>query len=159
MKIIKYNEGVEVHFKQEGKKSNNEISIFNCIIPSKSRTPMPHYHADFDETVFGVKGKISWTVAGKTTEIGPGESILIPRGVTHSFSNNTDETVEFRCHVSPGILNSDYFEDIAEVINVDGIPDFDHLQIVMRKHGLVPVLGAKRKVIFFILGIVRKFKG
>lgn len=158
MKIIKYKEGIEVHFKQEGKDSNNELSIFNCIIPSKSRTPMPHYHSDFDETVFGVKGTISWTVDGKTSEIGPGDSIFIPRGITHSFSNNTTETVEFLCHVSPGILNSDYFEDIAEVINVDGIPDFNQLQLVMKKHGLIPVLDAKRKLIFYILGIIRKFK-
>ena len=144
MKIIKYNEGLEVHFKQEGKDSNNELSIFTCIVPSKSRTPMPHYHSHFDETVFGVRGIITWTVDGKNTEIAPGDSIFIPRGITHSFSNNTAETVEFLCHITPGILNSDYFEDMAEVINVDGIPDFDQLQLVMKKHGLIPVLGAKR---------------
>ena len=159
MKNIVFNGGLEVNFLQEGKDTNYEISIFKCIMPSGVRTPMPHYHAGFDETVKGLKGVITWTVGEKTTDVGPGDSVFIPRGVIHSFANKTGETVEFVCEIRPGTFGAEYFEEIATVLNTKGIPDFKELKNIMRSHGLVPVLGLKRQLIFGILDIIRKLKG
>ena len=121
---------------------------------------MPHYHESFDETVFGEKGIITWTVNGKTTDVGPGEKLFIPRGVTHMFENRTNQTIEFRCQTTPAkVFGPEYFEDIATVLNVDSVPDFAELQNIMKSHGLIPVPGFKRTLIFAILGLIRKMKG
>ena len=40
--------------------------------------------------------------------------------------------------ISPGLLGSRYFEDIAEVLAGDGPPNIERIGDVMRRHGLTP---------------------
>ena len=47
----------------------------------------------------------------------------------------------------------------GSIQNIEGIPDFKKLQSIMIQHGLIPVPGLKRKIIFAILGLIRKMKG
>jgi quercetin dioxygenase-like cupin family protein len=159
MRSIIYKAGVKVDFLKESKDTNNEYCEFRCSIPSASRTPMPHYHQGFDETVYGEKGIVTWTVNGKTKNVGPGETLFIPRGAVHMFENKSNQTVEFLCRTTPGdAFGPEYFEAIATVLNVDGIPDFQKLQDIMKQYGLIPVLGFKRKLIFAIIKLIRKVK-
>jgi hypothetical protein len=75
------------------------------------------------------------------------------------FENKSDDTVEFLCHTTPATaFGPAYFEDIATVLNADGIPDFKRLQVIMRNHGLIPVVSIKKKLIFGIIGLIRKIK-
>jgi len=159
MKSIIYKAGVKVDFLKEGRDTNNEYCEFHCSIKPASRTPMPHYHQGFDETVYGEKGIVIWTVNGKTKNVGPGESLFIPRGAVHMFENKSDQTVEFLCRTTPGdTFGPEYFEDIATVLNVDALPDFEKLKDIMKQHGLIPVLSFKRKIIFTIIKLIRKIK-
>ena len=160
MRTISFKGGVDVHFLKEGRDTSNEYCEFVCVIKPGIRTPMPHYHERFDETVWGKKGIVTWTVDGKVTDVGPGDTLFIPRGATHHFDNRTKETIEFLCRTAPGdAFGPQYFEDMAAVLNADGLPDFGRLQDVMKSHGLIPVLDFKRTVIFTVLGLVRKIKG
>ena len=75
------------------------------------------------------------------------------------FENETSETITFRCRTTPGgVFGPAYFQDIAAVLNVDGLPDFGKLQDITKSHGLIPLPGFKRALIFAILGLVRKLK-
>ena len=159
MRSIIFKAGVNVDFLNESKDTNNEYCEFRCSIKPKSRTPMPHYHQGFDETVYGEKGIVIWTVNGKTKNVGPGESLFIPRGAVHMFENKSDQTVEFLCRTTPGdAFGPEYFENIATVLNVDALPDFEKLKDIMKQHGLIPVLSFKRKLIFTIIKLIRKIK-
>jgi quercetin dioxygenase-like cupin family protein len=51
--------------------------------------PVPHYHRDWEETVYGLEGIVTLTVAGKRIELRPGDTVFIPRGVEHGFVNET----------------------------------------------------------------------
>src|SRR5436190_20001361 len=155
---IHFKGGVEVHFFEEAAAGNAPRAAFRCVIPPGARTPMPHYHDAFDETVRGHKGIATWVVNGTTTELAPGAELLVPRGATHHFANRTKDTIEFICHTTPELLGPAYFEDIARVVNAPGLPDFAELQNVMRRHGLVPMLSAKKKIVFSILGAIRRVK-
>jgi quercetin dioxygenase-like cupin family protein len=160
MRTISFKGGVEVHVLKDGRETGNEYCEFLCVIRPGIRTPMPHYHALFDETVWGRKGVVTWTVDGKATDVGPADTLFIPRGAIHHFENRMKEPIEFLCRAAPGnAFGAQYFEDIATVLNVDGLPDFRRLQDVMKSHGLIPVLGFKRRVLFAVLGVVRKLKG
>ncbi|QHW00232.1 cupin domain-containing protein [Spirosoma endbachense] len=159
MKTIVYKAGITVDFLREGRDTNDEYCEFRCSIKPSSRVPMPHYHQGFEEIVYGEKGIVSWTVNGKTTDIGPGEKLVIPVGAIHMFENKSNETVEFLCRTTPGnAFGSDYFEDIATVLNADGLPDFNKLQDIMKQYGLIPVVGLKRRLIFAIINLIRKIK-
>ena len=138
--IIKFG-GMEIHFCLEAGDTNKQLTMFKCVIASGAKIAAPHYHENFDETVYGLKGIATYTVDDKTMEIGPGDSLFIPRGAVHAFANKTDETIEFLCYTSPGVFGPDYFHDIASVINAGGPPDMVKLKEVMLSHGLVPVVG------------------
>ncbi|QIP12510.1 cupin domain-containing protein [Spirosoma aureum] len=56
---------------------------------------MPHYHQGFEETVYGEKGIVRWTVNGKTTDIGPGEKLIIPVGLSICLKINRMKLLNF----------------------------------------------------------------
>jgi quercetin dioxygenase-like cupin family protein len=101
--------------------------------------PMPHYHKAFDETIYGLDGIITFTVEGKAVEIGPGESYFIPRGAAHGFDNLKQVDAKALAVVTPALIGSEFFEEMAAIVNAGGPPDVEKLKAVMAKHGLVPV--------------------
>lgn len=157
-KQINFKGGVAVHFSLDAEDTGGQLSMFRCIIQPGARTPVPHYHKDFDETVYALRGTASYTVDGRTVALQPGESLFIPRGAVHAFANKTAEPIEFLCYVNPGVFGAGYFEDIAEVINQAGPPDVDKLQAIMKRYGLVPVIDFKHAMLFALVRIIRRFK-
>jgi quercetin dioxygenase-like cupin family protein len=153
-KEIKYNGGFVVQFLSE----TPEHNTFKCIVRSDARTPVPHYHEQFDETVKSLEGTTTVILNGNKHELGPGESIVIPRGAVHQIANKTKETITFLCDITPGVFGYKYFRDIEPIVNVKGIPDMEHFKKVMLRHGLVPVLSIKQSLVFGLLRIIRMFK-
>src|SRR5206468_12660105 len=136
--------GMTIQFLVEAEESNGSVSVFRCDLPVGSRVPLPHSHDAFEETAFGLEGVVTFTVDGKTTEIGPGEALLIPRGAVHGFTvGGEDASVLFVA--TPGVFGPAYFREIADVIDAagDGPPDREALMAVMKRHGLTPAVPAR----------------
>jgi len=153
-KAIHFKGGFDVQFLSE----SPDLNVFKCIVQPESRTPMPHYHEQFDETVKSLTGTTTVVISNKSQQLHPGESVLIPRGSVHQIANKTNETIEFLCEVKPGIFGYEYFRDIEPVLNADGLPDIERFKKIMRSHGLVPVINFKQSVIFGLLRLIRVFK-
>ena len=132
--------GMEVRFCLDETDSNGAITMFECVIEAGAKMPLTHYHKDFDETVYGLEGVVSYTVAGKPVALGPGDSCFIPRGVVHGFENKTSETIKFLAVVTPGIFGPAYFREIAVLLRAGGPPDMAKMKETLLKHGLVPVM-------------------
>jgi hypothetical protein len=58
--------------------------------------------------------------------------------VIHGFSNEGDADARFLAIISPGLMGSGYFKDVADVLSGDGPPDIERLGEVTRRHGLTP---------------------
>ena len=114
------------------------MSVFECDVPADARMPAPHSHDEFDETVVGLEGVTTFTVGGKRTDLEPGEALFIPRRVVHGFNNGGDVDARFLAIISPGLLGSGYFREIADVVARGGPPDVERIGEVMRRHGLTP---------------------
>jgi quercetin dioxygenase-like cupin family protein len=127
-----------VRFHVDADESEGSVSVFECDVPANARMPAPHSHDAFDETVFGLEGVTTFTVGGGHTDLNPGEALFIPRHVIHGFTNGGDVDARFLAVISPGLLGSDYFRDVADVLAGDGPPDIEMLGEVMRRHGLTP---------------------
>ncbi len=56
----------------------------------------------------------------------------------HGFNNEGDVDARFLAIISPGLMGSGYFKDVADVLGGDGPPDIEKLGEVMRRHGLTP---------------------
>ncbi|MEP6677387.1 MAG: cupin domain-containing protein [Ferruginibacter sp.] len=153
-KEIHFKGGIDVYFLSE----SPDLNTFKCIVRPEARTPVPHYHEKFDETVMGLVGTTTILLDDKVIQIRPGDSVIIPRGAVHQIANKTKQTIEFLCEIRPGIFGYEYFRDIATVVNIKGPPDIERFKTIMRTHGLVPVISFKQSIIFNLLRIIRMFK-
>jgi len=127
-----------VRFHVDADESGGSVSVFECDLPANAQMPAPHSHDGFDETVFGLDGVTTFTVGGGHTDLNPGDALFIPRRVIHGFKNSSDVDARFLAIISPGLLGSRYFRDVADVLAGGGPPDIEKLGEVMRRHGLTP---------------------
>ena len=131
---------VTIRFLVESEDSNGSVTVFEAGVPAGARVPAPHSHDAYEETIVGVEGVLTWTVDGVAHEVGPGDALLIPRGVVHHFVNEGASDALALAFVTPGLLGPDYFREVGAVLEASagGPPDFAALGAVMKKHGLTP---------------------
>jgi len=131
---------VTIDFLSEAADTNGSAALFEFTVPAGARVPIAHYHENFDETIYGLAGIMTFTVEGKAIDIAPGETCFIPRGAVHGFNNLKQEDAKALAVITPALLGPIYFKEVAEIVNAGGPPDLEKLKLVMMKHGLVPVI-------------------
>ncbi len=129
--------GVELRFLQSKQQTRGSLDLFEVTMMPDARMPVPHYHRDWDEAVYGLAGTSTWTVSGKEIEVPPGESLFIPRGVVHGFDNRSSQPATCLSVLTPGVLGPEYFREMAALVN-EGKPDPEKMKAVMIRYGLVP---------------------
>jgi quercetin dioxygenase-like cupin family protein len=129
-----------IRFLVEADASGGSVAVFECDVPSGAKVPAPHSHDGYEETIYGLRGVVTWTIEGTPVDVGPGEVVCIPRGAVHHFDNTGDADATMLAIVSPGVLGPDYFREVAAVARkaAGGPPDPAELGAVMRRHGLTP---------------------
>jgi quercetin dioxygenase-like cupin family protein len=132
--------GLELRFLQTKEGSDGSLDLFEMTVAPNGKVPVPHYHKNWDETVYGVSGVSSWRVDGKDIELRPGETIFVKRGIVHGFRNDSGEPTTCLNILSPGVLGPGYFREIA-ALTAGGPPDVERIKATMLRHGLVPVPG------------------
>jgi quercetin dioxygenase-like cupin family protein len=129
----------EIRFLVDADDSGGSVTVFECRVPPSVRTP-PHSHDAFEETIYGLEGVSTWTIDGRTRDIGPGEAVCIPRASIHGFANLGNSDATFLAVATPGVFGPAYFREIGEVFEAaqGGPPDLAAIGEVMRRHGLTP---------------------
>lgn len=130
-----------VRFLVTGENSHGSVAAFELIVPSAQRLAGPaHSHDRYEETIYGIEGVLTWTVDGRSIDVGPGQALCILRGAIHRFDNNGSQDVRALCVITPAVLGPQYFRESAEVINAaaGGPPDRSKMAEIMRRHGLTP---------------------
>ncbi|MCM4173005.1 hypothetical protein DHD32_16070 [Arenibacter sp. TNZ] len=56
------------------------------------------------------------------------------------FNNFRNENSKALAVITPALLGPNFFEECAQIVNAGGPPDIEKLKMVMKRHGLVPVL-------------------
>ena len=129
-----------IRFVLEGDASGGAIAMFEFDVPAGARVPIAHSHDGYEETIYGLEGVLTWTVEQTPTDVGPGEALFIPRGVVHRFDNTGDVDARALAVVTPGVLGSGYFRELAAIVEsaAGGPPDLQAMAAAMRRHGLTP---------------------
>jgi len=127
-----------IRFLTEGSETGGSVALFEFDVPAGARVPAGHSHDGYDETIYGLRGTLGWTIEGAQSELGPGETLFIPRGAVHRFENAGEVDASALAVVTPGILDPSYFREIGAILAAaaGGPPDFAALEEVMRRHGL-----------------------
>ncbi|HET7003696.1 MAG TPA: cupin domain-containing protein [Puia sp.] len=131
---------VTIDFLLEAADTNGSAAMFEFTVPVDAKVPIPHYHENFDETIYGLAGIITFTVDGKAIDIAPGETFFIPRGAIHGFDNLKQVDAKALAVITPALLGPIFFKEIAELLNAGGPPNLEKLKLVMTKHGLIPAI-------------------
>jgi len=129
---------IGVKFLLESADTNGAVAMFEFIVPVGAKVPVPHSHKAYDEIIYGVEGVVTFTVEGKPVDIFPGETCFIPRGAVHGFINLKQSPVKALAVITPALLGSDFFKEMAAIVNAGGPPDVEKLKATMLKCGLVP---------------------
>jgi quercetin dioxygenase-like cupin family protein len=129
-----------VRFLLTGDNATGSIAAFEVIVPGGQRLAGPaHSHDHYEETIYGLTGVLTWTVDGKSIDVGPGQALCIPRGAIHRFDNNESQEAKALCVITPAAIGPEFFRECAEVLNAaGGPPDRGKMVEVMRRHGLTP---------------------
>jgi quercetin dioxygenase-like cupin family protein len=129
-----------IRFLVEGEESAGSVAVFEFDVPVGSKVAAAHSHDGYEETVYGLGGVVTWTVEGTSSDVGPGDALVIPRGAVHQFDNRGDADATQLVIVTPGALGPDYFREVGAILETAaaGPPDFKALGEVMRRHGLTP---------------------
>ena len=131
---------IGINFLLEAADTNGSVAMFEFMVPVGAKVPLPHSHKNYDETIYGVEGVITFTVDGRTVHIGPGESCFIPRGAVHGFNNLKQADAKALAVVTPALIGPDFFKETAAIVTAGGPPDLEKLKVVLAKHGLVAVM-------------------
>ena len=129
-----------IRFLVEGDQSAGSVAVFEFAVPSGAKVAAAHSHDGYEETIYGLEGVLTWTLDGTRIGVGPGDVLCIPRGAVHRFDNTREVDARALAIVTPGILDPEYFREVAAILDaaVAGPPDFAAIASVMRRHGLTP---------------------
>jgi quercetin dioxygenase-like cupin family protein len=129
-----------VRFLVEAADSNGSVTVFEFDVPANARMPLPHSHDAFEETIYGLEGVLTYMIDGERVEIGPGDSVCVPRGAIHGFDNRGTVDAKGLAIASPGVFGPDFFREIGAVLAAagGGPPERAAMAEVMRSHGLTP---------------------
>lgn len=128
-----------IRFLLSGEDTNGSVSIFEVTVPAGRRLAAPAHKNDaYEETLYGISGVLTWTVDGKTIEIGPGQAACIPRGAVHRFDNFGTEDAKQLSIITPAIMGPAYFREAGEAVNAaaGGPPDMVKMIEIFRRHGM-----------------------
>lgn len=130
-----------VRFLATGADTNGSLALFELTVPAGARLAAPpHSHVHYEETIYGVEGVLTWTVDGTPIDVGRGEALPIPRGVTHHFANGSGVDARALCVITPAAIGPEFFRESADALNAaaGGPPDRTKLAEIMRRYGLEP---------------------
>ena len=132
--------GIAVRYLVEGHESNGALAMFEFDVEPGGKVPGAHSHDGYEESAYGLEGTLTFTVAGNKVELGPGQTLVIPRGAVHRFDNLGATPTRVLAVITPGILGPDFFREIAAALRASagGPPDLAAIGDIQRRHGLTP---------------------
>ncbi len=129
-----------IEFLLEGKDTKGQFAMFEITIPGNAKVPIPRSHEQYDQTIYGLKGVMTFVVDGVPIDIAAGETCFIPRGSIHGFKNHRKEDAKALAIVTPALIGPDFFRNSTEVFCAHSPCDAEKLKKALKKYGLVPAL-------------------
>jgi len=151
-------------FKPRKDGDNHSLEI-ECFSPSSAVKEPEHVHPLQENSFKVISGNMSFSVNGKTQIIGPGESMIISKGVPHYFWNDCGMEAHYVQYFRPALQIENFFRTFFTLarenkLNNNGLPNIFLISIISLKYQneiqLVKPPWALQKLILSILSPVGK---
>jgi quercetin dioxygenase-like cupin family protein len=83
--------GIDIRTLIRSSQTNGQFSCVEFAVAPKKMGPAPHYHKELDELMYVLEGTATVMVEDTVYEIPAGGWHLRPRGIVHTFFNQTDK--------------------------------------------------------------------
>ena len=103
-----WREGVETRMYASAARGAAQLTVFEQWCAPGRGAP-PHLHA-VEEVLRVLAGRAEVRVGEERDELGPGESVIIPAGAIHSFSNQMDATLHVQAILAAPLFEARYLE-------------------------------------------------
>ncbi len=128
-----------ITFKVTGAETGGAYSMVETVTQPGGGTP-PHRQAD-TEAFYVLEGTYGFLVEGEQRVLGPGESIAIPVGTVHAFSNVGQTPARMLIVNSPAGLHERFFVEAGDLVDDPanppaGEPDFARLAAAAQRAGI-----------------------
>jgi mannose-6-phosphate isomerase-like protein (cupin superfamily) len=115
-----------------GLETDGEVFEFEAILPAGLSGPPAHWHRVGQETFEVVEGRLRVRVGRAVRHLGPGESIVVPPGTVHTFSNPTGQQVRVITRETPaGQLEA----QLRVMASAGRLPPLIRLADINARHG------------------------
>jgi len=118
--------GLDIRTWVRSSQTNMQYSCVEFAVAAKKMGPEPHYHKELDELMYVLDGTATVMVEDTIYEIPAGGWHFRPRGMVHTFFNNSDKS--FR---GIDMYFNQNFEDYLEEIFHKIIPDMQKNKLSM----------------------------
>lgn len=144
--------GLDIRTWVKSSQTNMQYSCVEFAVAAKKMGPEPHYHKKLDELMFVLEGTATVMVEDTVYEIPAGGWHFRPRGMVHTFFNNTDKP--FR---GIDMYFNQNFEDYLEELFHAIIPEMRKNKLTMADPSVSKQMHALHKK-FGIVGFPEKRK-
>lgn len=125
---------------------NGSTAVVEHTVEPKSIGAPMHKHTHEDEISYVLEGELSVIQEGKVQTARPGDYIVKPRGIFHTFWNATTERIRFIEIISPGNF-AYYFAELAPFLEAGKPPQMDKVRETGAKYGLIVDPAAAEEII------------
>ena len=112
--------------------TNSEYIISDGIIEPEGFVP-DHYHKWEDQTFHIISGNLEAKIGNKIVQVGAGDTIHCPRGISHFMKNIGDSEVRLISYIFPGDWAEDFMAETSRQVKSGNID----LDLIEEKFGVV----------------------
>jgi len=105
-----------------------------------------HKHTRENEISYVLEGELSVIQNGEVQTAGPGQYIVKPKEIFHTFWNAGNETVRFIEIITPGNFEY-YFAELAPYLHPGKPPQMDKVRETAAKYGLIVDINAAAEIV------------
>ena len=102
---------IQIAFKACGSDTEGAYTLCETIEPPGSGAGL-HRHPTYDETFIICEGRFDFVVNGKSLSVGPGETLVVPRGTPHAFKCAGPENGRQLIISSPGGIFEHFIDEV-----------------------------------------------
>ncbi len=114
--------GLGVIFKLLATETGGSVAVVEHPLAPGTLAAPPHRHQNEDEASYVLEGTVTVEIGESVIRAGAGSLIFKPRGIFHTFWNDTDEPARILEIITPGGFEK-YFEEVAVLAELGAPPD------------------------------------
>jgi quercetin dioxygenase-like cupin family protein len=140
--VISFGDAGAVTLKVVGRDSAGTMSAYEFVVPPATAGPPLHLHQSWDEAFYVLEGVMTFLIDGRTSSAPAGSFVFIPRGIPHTFWNESAATAKQLTVFHPAGIEA-YFEEVTRVIAAGGDDTLAAATALMEKHDMIVPPGTR----------------